>query len=429
VTTTPADGGAPILVIGGGIAGISAAVEASEAGHEVYLVERNEYLGGRVVQMNKYFPKLCPPTCGVEIHLKRLRTTPRVHLLTSTEVTGVSGGPGHFEVELTTRPRGVNDRCTACGDCIDVCPNERPNAFNYGLDETKAIYIPFGSAYPFRFAIDKDHCDGESCGKCVEACGYDAIDLTAGATVEKIGVASIVVATGWKPYDATKLEALAYGKAKNVVTNVEMERLAALDGPTGGRIQRPGDGTEPETVAFVQCAGSRDELHLAHCSAVCCTASLKQMGYVLDRSETAKVMFFYIDRRTPGRLETMLADLEENERVTMVKGKVAEITEDPATGRVTLVAEDTLTGKKVRAVADLAVLATGLEPEAKTAGFPASWKVDEHGFLPASSPFTGDGVAPGVFAAGTAKRPGEVSGAVKDATGSVLKAVQTARQA
>jgi quinone-modifying oxidoreductase subunit QmoA len=294
------------------------------------------------------------------------------------------------------------------------------------MDQTKAIYLPFGSAFPFRFAIDFAHCDGESCGKCVTACKYDAIDLKEAETTEKVKVASIVVATGWKPYDANHLDNLAYGKAKNVVTNVEMERLAALDGPTGGRIRRPSDAAEPETVGFVQCAGSRDELHLAHCSAVCCTASLKQMTYVLEQSETAKVMFFYIDRRTPGRLETMLADLEENERVTIVKGKVADITED-ASGKVTLVAEDTISGRKIRAEVDLAVLAIGLEPEAKTAGFPSDWKTDEHGFLPANSPFTGAGVAPGVYAAGTAKRPGEVSGAVKDATGSVLSAVQTAR--
>jgi quinone-modifying oxidoreductase subunit QmoA len=153
------------------------------------------------------------------------------------------------------------------------------------------------------------------------------------------------------------------------------------------------------------------------------------MQYVLDQSETARVTFFYIDRRTPGRLEDILRKLEEDERVTLVKGKVAEITEDPATGKVTLVAEDTLNGKKVRAEADLAVLAVGLEPESKDAGFPADWKTDEFGFLPAASPITGGGVAPGVFAAGTAKRPGEVSGAVKDATGSVLRAITTARQA
>jgi quinone-modifying oxidoreductase subunit QmoA len=428
--TDTTDGGAPILVIGGGISGISAAIEASEAGHEVYLVERNPYLGGRVVQMNKYFPKMCPPTCGVEIHLKRLRTTAKVHLMTGAEVVKVEGSPGAFTVEVKTKPRGVNANCTACGDCVEVCPKERPNSFNHGMDTTKAIYLPFGSAWPHRYAIDFEHCDGESCGKCVEACRYEAIDLGEKERTETIAVGSIIVATGWQPYDATKLEHLAYGIAKNVVTNVQMERLAALDGPTGGKILRPGDGAEPASVAFVQCAGSRDELHLAHCSAVCCMGSLKQARYVLEQYPEATVHFFYIDRRTPGRLEDFLQELEANERFTAVKGKVAEITEDAATGKVTLVAEDTLSGEKLHHEADLAVLATGIAPQAS--GLPGGWKTDDHGFFVPNAPANGgvpEGVAPGVFAAGCAKRPGDVSSSVKDATGSVLRAIQTVRGA
>jgi quinone-modifying oxidoreductase, subunit QmoA len=421
--TTTVNGDAPLLVIGGGITGLSAAVEASEAGHEVYLVERNPYLGGRVVQMNKYFPKLCPPTCGVEIHLKRLRTTPRVHLLTQTEVTAVSGGPGNFKVTLRTKARGVNANCTNCGECVDVCPASRPNDFNYGLNETKAIYLPFGQAFPARYAIDFEHCQGSSCGKCVEKCAFDAIHLDAKDETEELTCSAIVVATGWKPYDATKLEELAYGKAKNVVTNVEMERMAALDGPTGGEIKRPSDGEAPKRVAFVHCAGSRDELHLAHCSAVCCLASFKQARYVMDSLPEATVHHFYIDRRAPGRLEDFLQELEANERVTMTKGRVARIHEDPATGAVTLEAEDTLAGRKETFTADLAVLAVGMVPESGSAGFPAEWPTDAQGFLVGN----GNG-APGVFAAGCAKRPAEVSASVKDATGAVLKAHQVLTQ-
>jgi quinone-modifying oxidoreductase subunit QmoA len=430
VTDTRAtNGGPPILVIGGGIAGISSAVEASEAGHEVYLVERNPYLGGRVVQMTKYFPKLCPPTCGVEIHLKRLRTTPRVHIRTGATVARVTGGPGAFQVELRTKARGVNASCTVCGDCEAVCPKERPDAFNYGLKETKAIYLPFGTAFPYRYAIDFDHCDGESCKKCVEACEYDAIDLAEKDCTETLTVGAIIVATGGKPYDAGNLEDLAYGASRNVVTNVEMERLAAPEGPTGGKILRPGDQKEPETVAFVQCAGSRDELHLAHCSAVCCLASLKQARYVLEQYPEARVHIFYIDVRAPGRLEDFFRELQENERVTLTKGKVAKIEED-ASGKLTVTAEDTLSGEKVHAKADLAVLAVGLDPEAKAAGLPGTWKTDDHGFFPGAPAANGGipvGAAPGVFAAGTAKRPGEVSACVKDATAAVLKAVQTVR--
>lgn len=413
------NGSAPILVIGGGISGLSTAVEASEAGHDVILAERNPWIGGRVVQMFKYFPKLCPPTCGVEIHLKRLRTSPRVNLLTNAEVKAISGSPGKFTVDVTMHPRGVTEDCTNCGKCVEVCPKERPNVFDYGLSKNRAAYLPFDMAFPQRHAIDFEHCDGESCAKCVEVCEPHAIDLSEKERTEKLTVSAVVVATGWKPYDATKLEHLAYGKAKNVVTNVEMERLAAANGPTGGKIVRPSDGAAPKHVAFVQCAGSRDELHLAHCSAVCCMASMKQARYVLDADPEAKVTIFYIDRRTPGRLELFMQEIENDERVTMIKGKVAKIEEDTATGGVTLVAEDTLSGEKVHAKADLAVLATGLVPEAADAAFAAGFRKDEFGFLEA-------GASEGVFAAGCAKRPGEVSGATKDATAAALKSIQTA---
>ncbi len=421
------DGAPAVLVIGGGIAGITAAVEASEAGCEVVLVERDAWLGGRVVRMSKYFPKLCPPTCGIEIHLKRLRTTPRVRVLTGTTVKSITGEPGSFRVEVETAPRGVNEKCTACGECEKVCPRERPNEFNYGLDKTKAVYLPFGRAFPYRYAVDFDHCDGEACAKCVEACPYDAIELGGEPRAETLEVGAVIVATGWKPYDAAKLTNLGYADFPNVITNVEMERYAAPDGPTEGKILRPGDGRAPKRVAFVQCAGSRDELHLPYCSAVCCLASFKQARYVLDQDPEAEVTIFYIDRRAPGRLEDFLEELEENDRVTFVKGKVAKIEQDEATGDVTLTAEDTLSGEKVRATADLAVLAVGLEAEAKSAGFPEGWRTDAHGFLDAGDG-TVLGAAPGVFPAGVAKRPGEVSACTKDATGAVLRALQCGKR-
>jgi quinone-modifying oxidoreductase subunit QmoA len=415
VTSTNGDS-RRILVIGGGISGVSAAVEASEAGFEVILVERNPYLGGRVAQMNKYFPKLCPPLCGLEHSFKVLRRPSRVRVLTQAEVKSIRGSAGAFEVDVQIEPRHVNERCTACGKCVEACPVERPNGFNYGMDATKAIYLPYPGAVPFRFAIDMDHCDGESCGKCAEVCEYDAIDLNEKSRTETLSVGAVIVATGWKPYDASNLENLGAGAIKNVVTNVEMERLASLSGPTGGKILRPSDGQAPDTVAFVQCAGSRDENHMAHCSAVCCSASLKQVRYVLEQYPEAKVTVFYIDLRTPGRLEDFLAALQEDERLTLVKGKVARVTEDPATGDLVVEAEDTLDGKRVTARANMVVLATGMKSEAQDAGFPEEWTLDQHGFLAEPLP-------DGVFAAGVASRPQEVSGCVKSATGAALKAI------
>jgi quinone-modifying oxidoreductase, subunit QmoA len=415
VTSTNGDS-RRILVIGGGISGVTAAVEASEVGFEVVLVERDPYLGGRVVQMNKYFPKMCPPLCGLEHSFKVLRKPSRITVLTQTQVKSITGGPGAFSVEVERQPRFVNEQCTACGACVDVCPVERPNSFNHGMDATKAVYLPFAGAVPFRHVIDSEHCDGKSCGKCVEACEYDAIDLEEAPRVETYEVGAVIVATGWKPFDAAALTNLGYGSVANVVTNVEMERLAALDGPTGGKILRPSDKKPPESVVFVQCAGSRDENHNAYCSAVCCMASLKHVRYLLDQNPETNITVFYIDVRTPGRLEDFYAEIQKEERVTLIKGKAARITEDPATKDLVVEAEDTLDGKRVTMRANMAVLATGMVSEASAAGLPAAWTLDAHGFV-------ADPLPAGVFAAGTARRPQEVAACVRDATGAALKAI------
>jgi quinone-modifying oxidoreductase subunit QmoA len=166
-----------VLVIGGGISGITAAIEASEAGCQVVLVEKQPSLGGRVAQLYQYFPKLCPPNCGLEINFRRLRTSPRVQCLTLTRVEKITGGPGHYRATIRRDPRRVNGKCTACGACVEVCPVQRPDEFNFRMSSTKAVYLPFETAYPQRFVIDPDACLGPQCAKCVPACPYQAIDL------------------------------------------------------------------------------------------------------------------------------------------------------------------------------------------------------------------------------------------------------------
>ncbi len=410
-----------ILVVGGGISGMTVAVEASAAGSEVVLVERNPYLGGRVVQMYQYFPKLCPPVCGMEINLRRIRANGQIRCLTLAEVQKITGEPGDYHVTLTHRPRLVNENCTACGACVDVCPVDRPNAFNWGLDKTKAIYLPFESAYPQRFVIDPEVCEGASCAKCVDACEYKAIDLTEKARTEELDVGSVVFATGWDPYDAAKLDNLGFGRYANVVTNVMMERLAAANGPTGGRIQRPSDGKEIESIAFVQCAGSRDENHLRHCSGVCCLASLKQTRYVRDQYPDAQVHVFYIDVRAPGRLEDFYVGIQGDDKVSLIKGKVAKIEEDPETRDLTVEAEDVIGGGRVRRQVSMVVLATGMVPSEIKADVPDGLGRDEHGFL------LGEQAQKGLLAAGCVKRPVDVAACVRDATGMALKALQECR--
>jgi len=407
-----------ILVIGGGISGLTAAIEAAEAGADVTLVEKEAFLGGRVARSNLYFPKMCPPTCGLEINLRRVKTNPRIRTLTLSTVESLQGGPGNYRATIRKAPRFVNAKCTTCGACVEVCPAERPDAYNLGLGTTKAIYLPFDMAYPARFVVDEATCLGaDECGKCVEACAYDAIDLAMGPDTEEVEVDAVIWATGWDPPDATRFEGLGYGTHANLITNVMMERLAAPSGPTGGKIQRPSDGKGVESVAFVQCAGSRDENYYKHCSGVCCMASLKQVRYVREQYPDAQIYVFYIDIRSPGRLEDFFVATKEDEKLTLVKGKVANITEDSSTKGLTVEAEDTLSGQKVAQAVDLVVLATGMIPngigDTRVEGGVA---LDEHGFIAMTQP-------QGYLAAGVAKRPVDVAACNRDATGVALKAL------
>src|SRR5712691_7252499 len=220
-----------ILVVGGGMAGISAAIEAAEAGSDVYVVEKEPSLGGRVAQLHQYFPKLCPPYCGLEINFRRIRADHRhFKVFTLASVERVSGSVGDYEVTIRLDPRYViADRCIACNRCAEVCPAERPNAFNYGLDTTKAAYLPNPMAFPMKYVIDGETCLGSVCNACAEACPTNAIDLAMQPKTMSLKVGAIVLATGWRPYDANKLTILGYAASKDVITNVEMERLAAVD--------------------------------------------------------------------------------------------------------------------------------------------------------------------------------------------------------
>ena len=413
--STPVAGG--VLVVGGGISGLTAALEAAEVGKDVFLIEKNPYMGGRVAQLNQYFPKLCPPSCGLEINFKRVKNNRRIRMYTLTEVTSVAGSAGNYQVTLETKPRYVNSNCTACGACAEACPEERTNAFNLGMDKTKAIYKAHDMAFPMRYVLDADACT--KCGKCVEVCAYQAIEMDMAARTFTVDVASIVWATGWNPYDATRMTNLKFDSSNAIITNMMMERLAAPGGPTDGKILRPGDNKEPASFAFVQCAGSRDENHLEYCSFICCMATLKQITYIREQYPDAPVTVFYIDLRSPGKYEKFREKLMADPKVTFIKGKVADIIAE-ADGGVTLVAENALTGDKVRVKADLAVLATGMEPAAKNLGAQFGLAMDKSGFIIADE-------AKAMFAAGCAKKAADVVTSTQNSTAAALKAIQASR--
>lgn len=405
----------PLLVVGAGISGVTAALEAAEAGHEVVLVEKEPAIGGRVVRNHQYFPKMCPPTCGMEINIKRLERNPRVRVLTGATVKQTKATKGGLRVSVTCAPRYVNDRCTACGECSQVCPAKVKDPHNLGLSEAPAIRLPFLQAWPQSYVLDRDACP-EGCKKCVEACKQNAIDLDAEATTEDLEVGAMVLATGWQPYPLDKLVELGGGQLEDVIANVHMERLADKTGPTEGKILCPSSGEPPKSVAFVQCAGSRDQNHLPYCSAVCCLASLKQATYVKEQLPECDVTMYYIDRRTPGRNEDVLTQVAALEGVKLCKGKVGKI--DKVGGKLTLKVEDVEAGKLLDATADLVVLATGMMSNLKDDdGFGV--KKDDDGF--GLDDFEGR-----IFVAGVARRPEDVAASVRDATGAAAKAIVAA---
>jgi len=410
-----------VLVVGGGISGITSAVEAAESGCKVILVERLPYLGGRVAKLNKYFPKLCPPTCGLEINFQRIRKNPDITVYTLAVVESIVGAPGSYTARIEISPRYVLDH-TATTICVDDCPVEISNEFNYGMDKVKAVHLPYDMAYPMNLVADADalkKVEGSADYKAfVESCEAKGIkiDLDAKPETLEFKVNSVIWATGWKPYDASKLETLGFGTYANVITNVMMERLACVGGPTKGHIVRPSDGKKVNNLAFVQCAGSRDRNHLLYCSSICCLASLKQATYLRDYNPDAQAHIFYIDLRAYGRFEFFFDKVRKDDKILLTKGKIVNITEDPVTKDVILEGEDILTGTKIRRAFDMAVLAVGMQPNTLEERVPATGVTyDEFGFMMSEN---------GIHSAGVSKRPMDVGTCLQDATGAALKALQ-----
>jgi quinone-modifying oxidoreductase subunit QmoA len=408
-----------ILVVGGGMSGITAALEAAETGYDVVLVEKNPYLGGRVAQLHHYFPKLCPPSCGLEINFKRMKLSPRVRFFTMAEVTNLSGQKGDYDVTIRVSPRFVNEKCTGCGKCAEVCAVEIENPFNYGMDKIKAAYLPHDFAFPMRYVLDPAIAGTDEGKKCREACAYDAIDLDMKETTFDLKVGAIVWAAGWTPYEASKVEYYGFGQYPNVITNVMMERLASFGGPTAGKILRPSDGKAPKNVAFIQCAGSRDENHLAYCSGICCLASLKQTTYLREQYPDSKATVFFIDIRANDRLEDFYVKVKEDQAITFVKSKIAMITQDEETKDLLLEGENTQTSKQIRDRFDMVVLATGMVPNKPAMEGLPEVSYDDYGFM------VSDEEKAGIFGAGCVRRPIDVATCVQESTAAALKAIQT----
>ncbi|HTY04138.1 MAG TPA: FAD-dependent oxidoreductase [Rhodocyclaceae bacterium] len=416
--TAPIATNQTILIVGGGISGMTAALEAAECGKQVIMVEKNPALGGRTAQLYRYFPKMCHPTCGLEINLKRIKGNPNVKVMTMTEVTAVVGSRGNYGVTLKVAPRFINEKCTACGDCGRAVKAEVDDAFNYGLRKVKAAYLPHVMAHPLRYVIDPSivgTADGEAAKS---ACKYGAVDLGMKEETIQLNVGAVVWATGWRPFDANKIQPYGYDRYDNVITSVEFERLADPHGPTGGKILRPSDGKEAKNVAFIQCAGSRDENYLRHCSRICCMATLKQTQYVREAfGDEGKSTVYYIDIRAIDRFEDFYAKVWQDKTVSFIKSKVARIAENRANGNPVLHGVNTEGYHRYATEHDLVVLAVGMEPEVKGIKLPDDVVVDSSNFIEGSK----DG---GMSGAGAAASPLDVNRAVQSATAASLKAIQ-----
>jgi quinone-modifying oxidoreductase subunit QmoA len=416
--TAPIATNQTILVVGGGISGMTAALEAAECGKQVLLVEKTPTLGGRTAQLYRYFPKMCHPTCGMEINLKRIKGNPNVRTMTMTQVVAVSGSRGDYKATLKVAPRYVNKNCTGCGKCGEAVSAEIPDAYNYGLSKVKAAYLPHVMAYPQRYVIDASIVGTPEGEKAKAACPVGAVDLGMKEETIEINVGAIVWATGWRPFDANKIQPYGYDRYANVITSVEFERLADPHCPTGGKLLRPSDGKEAKNVAFIQCAGSRDENYLRHCSRICCMASLKQTQYVREAyGDDGKSTVYYIDIRAIDRFEDFYANVWKDPTVSFVKSKVARIAENEANGNPVLHGVNTEGYHRYATEHDLVVLAVGMEPEVTGVKLPADIVMDSSNFIEGSK----DG---GMFGAGAAASPLDVNRAVQSATAASLKAIQ-----
>ncbi len=427
-----------VLIVGGGIAGIHAALTLANAGKQVYLVEREPSIGGHMAQFDKTFPTLDCSACILTPKMTAVKQQPNIHLLSCAEVTEVGGFVGNFKVKVTKRPRYIDEaKCVGCGECIEFCvykEGKYPNEFDVGLGKRKPIYMPFPQAVPSVPLIDREACiefKSHKCPKgCVEACGdRDAIDFNQKPVELELEVGTIVMATGFKTFDPHRLPQYGYGRLPNVYTSLEVERLVNASGPTLGQVVLR-DGRKPQSIGILHCIGSRDENTNKYCSRVCCMYSLK-LAHLLREKTGAHIYNFYIDMRTPGKGFEEFYKRVLDEGVSFIRGRVAEVSSWPQSpeeeGKMVLRVEDTLLGQIRRIPVDMVVLSVGLEPRADAGEVrrrfnigcsTEGWFLERHPKLAPVNTFTD-----GIFLAGCCQGPKDIPDTVAQAGAAAAEAL------
>ncbi|NOX45250.1 MAG: CoB--CoM heterodisulfide reductase iron-sulfur subunit A family protein [Caldiserica bacterium] len=419
------------LVVGGGIAGIQAALDVAEAGYEVILVEKSPTIGGHMAQLSETFPTLDCSQCILTPKMVEVERHPKIRLLVNSEVEEISGFIGNYRVRIRRRPSYVDpDLCNLCGECEVVCPVRVPNEFDRGLSERGAIYIPFPQAVPSTYTLDEATCLGVRpliCGKCAEVCEPGAIDFDMQEEIIEEEVGAIVLATGYELYETAALPEYSPDDP-DVLDPLQFERLLSATGPTRGEIRRPSDGKVPRSVVFIQCAGSRDpELHKPYCSAICCMYTAKHALLYKHAVPDGRAIVFYIDIRAPGKgYEEFVHRVMEEDRVLYIRGKVAKVFREGE--KLIVWGVDTLSGRRVEVEADLVVLAMAVVPPAgmeKLARILRLSCLDENGFLKEAHPKLRplETLAGGIFIAGAAQGPKDIPAAVTQGSGAAAKAI------
>ncbi|MFW9982104.1 MAG: FAD-dependent oxidoreductase [Candidatus Thorarchaeota archaeon] len=411
------------LIVGGGIAGISAALDLANAGFKVYLVEKEPSIGGKMSRWDKTFPTLDCSSCILTPRMAEIGNHPNITLLTLAEVAQVDGFVGNFQVKIKQKPRYVDiEKCTSCGDCGDICPVDVPADFEAHLSYRKAIYIQFAQAVPSAYLLDMDNClgvDAVRCGKCKGVCEADAINYDDAEKTIEIEVGTIIVSTGFELFDAAEKQEYGYGVFPNVVNLGEVERMLNSAGPTQGQVVRPSDLKKPEKIVYIQCVGSRDELTNKYCSRICCMTAIKQARMITDKTDS-KVYVFYIDLRTFGKGYEEFYESTAEAGVTFIRGRVGEILQNDDTNSLIVRGEDTLLGKPIQLDdIGLVVLSTGVvAPEStKRVAQALNLSLSPDGFLLEAHPKLRpvDSFNDGIFVAGMAQGPKDIPDTVAQA--------------
>ena len=428
-----------VLVIGGGVAGIRAALDVANAGHQVVLVEKEPSLGGNMARLSETFPTLDCSQCILTPLMVEVSRHPNVELLTYSEVEEVTGFVGNFRARILKKPRYVREEvCTSCAACAQACPAAGPNEFDMGLSTRKAIYIPFLQAVPSTYTMDADLCLNAglesptgfrvlACNQCEKACLPGAIDFDARPRIVEREVGAVIVATGFELSTSRQAEACGYRRLEDVVDGLEFERLLSASGPTGGEVCRPSDGKVPKEVVFIQCVGSRDPRHgVPYCSRICCMYTAKHVLLYKHKVPGGRAYVFFMDVRAAGKgYEEFVQRVAEEDRALYIRGRVSEVVREG--GQLVVYGSDTLSGQPVQIRADLVVLAMAAVPSS-SAEIASKLRIatDANGFFQEAHPKLRpvETLTAGVFLAGAAHGPKDIPDAVAQASAAASKSLE-----